>query len=235
MPNPDFHFKQFTIQQDRSALKVGTDGVLLGAWTNHAGARRILDIGTGTGLLALMAAQRNSETMIDAVEIDDASAEQATENAKASRWSDRVRIHRMDVRRMKVSEPYDLIISNPPFYAGEMVSADDRAVVAKHEAALGFKELMAVVNGCMGAEGRFSVILPTDREHVLRLYADAYGIRPLRRCVIRYLASRAPKRVMLEMWRGTPVLEHDEVTVEETPGNYSARYRELLADFMLQF
>ena len=235
MPNPHFHFKRFTIQQDRSALKVGTDGVLLGAWTNHVGAKRILDIGTGTGLLALIAAQRNSEAMIDAVEIDDASAGQATENARASPWSDRVRIHRMDVRRMKVSEPYDLIISNPPFYAGEMISADDRAVVAKHEAALGFKELMVVVNGCMALEGRFSVILPTDREHVLRLHADALGIRPLRRCVIRYLASRAPKRVMLEMWRGTPVLEHDEVTVEETPGNYSARYRELLADFMLQF
>lgn len=235
MPNPHFHFKQFTVQQDRCALKVGTDGVLLGAWTNYAGAKRILDIGTGTGLLALIAAQRNGEAMIDAVEIDDASAEQAQENAAASPWADRIRVHRMDARRMKVSEPYDLIICNPPFYAGDMVPADDRAVAAKHEAALGFKELMVVVNASMGAEGRFSVILPTNREHVLRLFADAVGIRPLRRCVIRYLADRAPKRVMLEMWRGAPVLEQDEVTVEEVQGTYSARYQELLADLMQKF
>ena len=114
MPKPEFRFKRFTIRQDRCALKVGTDGVLFGAWANYEGARRILDIGTGTGVLALIAAQRNNEASIDAVEIDDASAEQAAENVAASPWSDRVRVHRMDVRRMKAGEPYDLIICNPP-------------------------------------------------------------------------------------------------------------------------
>jgi tRNA1Val (adenine37-N6)-methyltransferase len=100
VPNPQFAFKQFRVQQDRCALKVGTDGVVLGAWANVEEAKRILDIGTGTGLLALMAAQRAPGARIDAVEIDEAAAEQAAENVAASPWADRVRVHRMDVRRM---------------------------------------------------------------------------------------------------------------------------------------
>lgn len=230
-----FHFKQFSVRHDRSAIKVGTDAVLLGAWTNYNGAARILDIGTGCGVLALIAAQRNQSAHVDAIEIDDASAEQATENVIDSPWSDRVRVHRMDARRMHVSDPYDLIICNPPFYGGEMVSADDRVIAAKHESALGFKELIAIVDERLTDNGRFWVILPTNREHVLRIHADVVGIRPKRRCIVRYLADRAPKRVMLEMWRGAPLLEFEEIIVEKTPGDYSPEYRSLLSDLLLKF
>ena len=236
LSNTHFQFKQFTIQQDRCALKVGTDGVLLGGWTNYAGADRILDIGTGTGLLALIAAQRNSRAIIDAIEIDDASAQQAKENVEASPWGDRVRVHRMDVRRMNASERYDLIICNPPFYAGEMDSPDERKGLAKHGGELIFAELIAAVDRLLAEEGRFAVIVPLNRESEFTSEASRIGLHLSKRCAVRYLASKSPKRLLFELKRGEVVTEQEEITVEECgPFDYSARYCELLRDLMLKF
>jgi tRNA1Val (adenine37-N6)-methyltransferase len=236
MSNDFFQFKQFTIRQDRSALKVGTDGVLLGAWTDYGGAKRILDIGTGTGLLALIAAQRNGEAMIDAVEIDDASAEQAAENIAASPWADRIRVHRMDARRMHASEPYDLIICNPPFYPGEMSSGDERVGVAKHAAGLAFPELIELVDRLLARNGRVNVILPKNRVLEFKEEADHLGLNPSRECDVRYLASKPPKRMLIELRRGEQATTLEEITIEQSgPFDYSTKYRELLSDLMLKF
>jgi tRNA1Val (adenine37-N6)-methyltransferase len=236
MPNDYFKFKQFTIHQERCALKVGTDGVLLGAWTKYEGAKRILDIGTGTGLLALVAAQRNSSAMIDAVEIDDASAEQASENVAASPWADRVRVHRMDVRRMRASEPYDLIICNPPFYAGEMDSPDERKGLAKHSGELTFEELVDAIDRLLTDDGRTSLIIPKNRENELLSAAGAKGLSASRKTSVRYLAHRPLKRALIELRRGGQQVEEDELIVEmKAGGDFSPRYRELMADLLLKF
>ncbi len=236
MPKPSFRFKQFTIQQDRCALKVGTDGVLFGAWVNYDGVQRILDIGTGTGVLALIAAQRRATATIDAVEIDDAAAEQATENAAASPWSDRVRVHRMDVRRMKTSEPFDLVICNPPYYAGYSTAADQRVGVAKHSDELLFPDLIQAVDRLLSPDGRFAVIIPLNREKHLVREARLSGLIPIRRCVVKYVAHRPAKRVLLEFDRAGGVVLEEALTIENTgPFDYTPEYRALISDLMLNF
>lgn len=236
MPKPSFRFKQFTIQQDRCALKVGTDGVLFGAWIDHLGASRILDIGTGTGLLALIAAQRNPLAQIDAVEIDDSSAEQAAENCAACPWADRLRVHRMDVRRMTASEPYDLIICNPPYYAGYSTSPDTRIGLAKHSGELLFPDLIDAVGRLLRQEGRLAVIIPLNREAEFLREAKRIGLAPIRRCIVRYVAHRPAKRVLLELDRSSGNVEQQELTIEAAgPFDYSAAYRTLISDLMPGF
>ncbi len=236
MPKPTFQFKQFTIRQDRCAMKVSTDGVLFGAWVDVAGAGRVLDIGTGTGLLALIAAQRNTDAMIDAVEIDDAAAEQAAENAAGSPWADRVRVHRMDVRRMTSAEPYDRIICNPPYYAGYSIARDERTGLAKHSGELLFTELIAAVDRLLSAEGRFAVIIPLNREKEFLVDAKQVGLAPVRRCVVKYVAHRPAKRVLLELDRSGASLHDEELTIEATgPFDYTPDYRALIGNLMLGF
>lgn len=236
MPKPSFRFKQFTIQQDRCALKVGTDGVLFGAWVHYAGARRVLDIGTGTGVLALIAAQRNATAHVDAVEIDDASAEQAAENAAASPWADRVRVHRMDVRRMNAGEPYDLIICNPPYYAGYSTSPDERIGLAKHSGELLFAELIDAVGRLLTSEGRLAVIIPLNREAEFVKEASRIGLLPERRCAVSYVAHRPAKRVLQELSRSAGEVEDSTLTIEATgPFDYTPEYRALISDLMLNF
>lgn len=236
MPKPSFRFKQFTIQQARCALKVGTDGVLFGAWVNHAGAKRILDVGTGTGVLALIAAQRNASASIDAIEIDDASAEQAAENAAASPWADRVRVHRMDVRRMKAGEPFDLIICNPPYYAGYSSASDVRVGLAKHSEELLFPELIDAVDRLLSPHGRFAVIIPLNREIEFKQGTARAGLSPSRRCVVQYVAHRPAKRVLLEFNREGGNVREEELTIEATgPFDYTPEYRALISDLMLGF
>jgi tRNA1Val (adenine37-N6)-methyltransferase len=236
MAKPSFRFKQFTIQQDRCALKVGTDGVLFGAWVDHLGATRILDIGTGTGVLALIAAQRNATASIHAVEIDDASADQAKENAAASPWADRLHVYCMDVRRMRSDAQYDLIICNPPYYSGYSRSPDERVDLAKHGDELSFPDLLDSVRQLLLPEGRFAVIVPLDRESDLMHEAARISLYPKRRCVVRYVPHRPAKRILLELDRLRGSVHDQEITVEATgPFDYSPEYRALISDLMLNF
>lgn len=236
MPKPSFKFEQFTIHQDRCALKVGTDAVLFGSWVSFAGAERILDIGTGTGVLALIAAQRAPNAMVDAVEIDDPSAEQAKENAAASPWPDRIRVHRLDVRRMHATEPFDLIICNPPYYAGYAKSPDPRIGLAKHSHELLFKDLIDAVGVMLSSEGRFNVIIPLVRETEFLREAGRVQLAPVRRCEVRYVAHRPAKRVLLELDRSGAAVQEEELTIEASgPFDYSAEYRALISGVMIGF
>lgn len=233
MPSGSFRFKRFSIQQDRCALKVGTDAVLFGAWVDYAGAERILDIGTGTGVLALIAAQRNAGAQVHAIEIDDASAEQAAENAAASPWAGRIRVHRMDARRMKADAPFDLILCNPPYYSGTAPADAARSRVAKHGAELTFAELANVVAGLLAQDGRFAAIIPADRDAEFVSLCATHGLFPSRRCALRYVAHRPPKRVLLELRRAPTGCIEEELTVEgEGPKSFTPEARARVADLI---
>ena len=235
MPNDEFRFKQFAVKQDRCAMKVGTDGVVLGAWANVEGAERILDIGTGTGLLALMAAQRNASARIDAIEIDPDAADQAGENFLASPWSDRLRVHNMDARRLHSGDMFDAILCNPPYYAGEMDAVDARTTVAKHSAELSFLELVGLVGGLLSDDGKFAVIVPVNRERELISGAGHLGLHLARRTTLHYLTGRPAKRVLLEIVRVRGQAIESKLVVENEPGSFTQEYRALLAPFMLKF
>jgi tRNA1Val (adenine37-N6)-methyltransferase len=142
----------------------------------------------------------------------------------------------MDVRRLRASEPYDAIVCNPPFYAGEMDSPDARKDLAKHSGELSFGELMDAVDRLLTEEGRFHVIVPLNREKDLLDEAERASLRIARRCSVRYLASKPPKRLLLELRRNISDVMQEEITVEESgPFDYSAKYRALLSDLMLKF
>jgi tRNA1Val (adenine37-N6)-methyltransferase len=230
-----FRFQRFSVRQDRCAMKVGTDSVVLGAWAQWPTARRILDIGTGTGVLALMAAQRFPQAVVHGVEIDEAAAAQAEENIAASVWVSRMRVYRMDVRRMRTSEPYDLILCNPPYYAGEMASVHSNLRVAKHGDGLRLAELARSIHGLLAEAGACCCIIPLQREQEFLAACAPYGLFLDRRCLLYYLLGRPPKRVLLRIGRQHCELVQEELTVETAVGHYTPSYRALLKDLLLFF
>lgn len=161
MSNIYFKFKQFTVYQDRCAMKVGTDGTLLGAWTDVTKSRTILDIGTGTGLIALMLAQRSLTTQITAIDIDIDSVMQAESNVALSPWCDRVKVFCSSLQDFNGSG-YDTIVSNPPYFVNSLKCPNGHRTLARHTASLSYKDLFDGVTRMLSDDGEFSVIIPFD-------------------------------------------------------------------------
>jgi tRNA1Val (adenine37-N6)-methyltransferase len=167
MPNNFFQFKQFTIHQDKCAMKVTTDGCLFGAWAAaqiavYAQGNRCLDIGAGTGLTSLMIAQENPRLRIDAIEVEAGAAAQAGENVRNSPWAGTISIHHADIRNFTPSQPYDFIASNPPFYEKELKSTDELRKLAHHEG-LGLESLLEIIHANLSEQGMFFLLLPFKR------------------------------------------------------------------------
>ena len=161
MPNPYFQFKQFVVFHDKCAMKVGTDGVLVGAWAQVDGARRVLDIGTGSGLIALMLAQRNPDAFVTAVDIDEAAVEQARENVARTPWSDRMEVERLDIRKApeEWNGCFDAIVSNPPYFVESVKCPQAQRNTARHTDELDFDALLSKVSVLLSEKVVF-VVLP---------------------------------------------------------------------------
>lgn len=232
-----FNFKQFTIQQDRCAMKVGTDGVLLGAWVSlDNDPDSILDIGAGTGLIALMMAQRSDTETIDALEIEEAAYEQCVENFEASPWGDRLFCYHagLDEFVEEWEDMYDLIVCNPPFYSEDVSSGDISRDIARQNAALPFKELLDGVSKLLSKDGIFATIIPfAEEEHFLAL-ALAIGLSPQKITHIRGNPSSKIKRSLLQFGFGKTKLDIDDLTIEMERHEYTLEYRELTKKFYLK-
>ena len=237
--NKSFHFKHFTIHQDRTAMKVGTDGVLLGAWASLAHEpASILDIGTGTGMIALMLAQRSSAELIDALEIDEDAYEQAVENFEASDWGDRLFCYHAAfdefVEEMQDEEKYDLIISNPPFYSANYSSGDAQRDQARFADALPFEELLEGVSLLLSKSGKFSVIIPASEEINFLEIAKQFDLNPHRITRVKGDKNSEVKRSLLELGFSEKDCTPNELIIENTRHNYTSEYVDLVKDFYLK-
>ena len=238
MANDYFSFKLFTVRQPRSAMKVGTDGVVLGAWfdTGPAGCR-ILDVGTGTGLIALMAAQRNASACVDAVEIDTPSCLDAAENFAGSPWHDRLTLFGESFASFCArysGERYDRIVSNPPYFVRSLESPDGARTTARHAGSLPYEELVGRSCCLLAPEGSLSVILPCSAEREFTLAALCAGLYRSRILYVCPFAGADPKRVCMEFRfgeRSETVASLTLLDENRTPG---AEYRALTGDFYLR-
>lgn len=237
MANTYFQFKQFTVHQDRCAMKVGTDGCLLGAWGAVKPGGRVLDIGTGTGLVALMAAQRGA-TEIQGVEIDPDAAQQAAENVRQSPWKDRIEIVCADFSSYSLRVPeeqrFDSILSNPPYFENALRSDDDRRTWARHDAALNYAALFEGAVRLLHPDGILSLVTPADVEERLAALAYASRLHPVRKCYVSGRFGNPPKR-LLSQWslasEKTCVITR--LAVEFAPKQFTPEYEELMRDYYL--
>ncbi len=235
MANSYFKFKQFIINQERCAMKVGTDGCLLGAWANLSESSNILDVGCGSGLIALMVAQRCPGAMVTGVELDEAAASQAQENADCSPWKERIKIVHKDFLHYHPEEKFDTILSNPPYFTSSMKCPDDKRTKARHDDSLASGDLLAHAYKLLLDGGKISIVIPTEQKSVWHEQAVALGLRLTRVTYIHTRPNVAPKRVLLEFTKSdnANICETD-FTLEDEPGKYSAEAVKLLQPFYLK-
>ena len=236
MANGYFQFRQFTVHQQHCAMKVGTDGTLLGAWALASESPcRILDIGTGTGLIALMMAQRYPQAKVTAIDIDDGAVRQAKENVSASPFVDRINVIKADVLTFEEEEKYDSIVCNPPFFEDSLTCPNPQRTEARHTVSLGYRQLMEAAFRLLKDDGHFSLIIPSDCRERLESEAHLRGFFLSRVCSIQTTPKKAPKRYMIELSK-QPVNEVDTTNgiLESSPQVRSDWYRELTKEFYIK-
>lgn len=231
-----FTFKQFFVAHDRCAMKVGTDGTLLGAWVPVAKVKNVLDIGTGSGLLALMLAQRTSDDVaIDAVELDPIAAEQAAENASACQWASRINVHCADIREwaQQATQRYSLIVSNPPFFEQGSACASSEREQARYTTTLDHSALLACATQLITEDGFFCVIMPETAGTAFSDMAKEQGWFVRYRTDIADNETRLPHRVMLALSPTDGEYFTERLIIRGPDQNYSEGYCSLTQDFYL--
>jgi len=232
-----FQFKQFTIQQDRCAMKVGTDGVLLGAWCPiDNNPFSVLDIGAGTGILSLMLAQRTSAEQIDAIEIDENAYEQCVDNFENSPWKDRLFCFHagLDEFVEEPEEEYDIVISNPPFYAEDYKTDNEQRDLARFQDALPFEELVEAADVLLSESGIFAVILPFSEEEKFIALAKNLDLFPFKITRVKGSPTSEIKRSLLAFSRSEKAIAIDELVIETERHQYTSEYISLTKDFYLK-
>lgn len=240
MPQNTFAFKQFTIVQDKCAMKVGTDAVLLGAWVKTYGVRKALDIGTGTGVIALMLAQK-SGAHIDAIDIDHNAAIEAKDNVSNSPWKERVHVQNISLQDFSkiTDEQYDLIVSNPPYFVDSLLSSEANRTAARHTVLLSFEDLIAGVKKMLNKEGKLYVILPVREGEQFIQLAATHGLHLRRITRVKSTPDKIEKRWMMQFgFHSKPQISDSVLVMEKDPQvrhSYTDEYKELTKEYYLQF
>lgn len=240
MANSFFQFKQFTIHQDKCAMKVTTDACLFGAWVarelkaQQHSIRNIIDIGTGTGLLTLMVAQKNSGLEIDAIEIEKNAFEQAKENINGAGFKNKICLWNDNILREQYFRRYDTIISNPPFYENEIRSKDNLKNIAHHDEGLPLEKLLPVIKNMMHAPSRFYLLLPYKRSKEIETLFQRNQLCPTKIVSVRQSVNHSYFRLMIEgsLFKDYEALE-SEIAICESDGQYTSDFIKLLKDYYL--
>ena len=234
----EFRFKRFCIDNTASALKVGTDSVLLGSLMSITGEeRRLLDIGTGTGVVAIMAAQRLADAgaaypEITAIEIDAPSAEEAERNFKGCPWSHMLSARHCALQDFRSPGEFDLIFSNPPYFDESLRNPDPRESRARHTESLSYREVLAFAREHLAPQGRVCLILPAETETAVRRCAAGFDLNSARVVRIRTTSKKAPRRIVAEFARSRTPLEEEELTIQDG-GIFTEEYRRIAGAFLL--
>lgn len=240
MPNDYFRFKQFTIYQSGSAMKVGTDSVLFGVWTKIDPIKelRVLDVGTGSGILAIMLAQRAANLKIDGVEVDEQAFLQAQENVNACPWADRITLYNDTFQSFatKNQNTYDLVISNPPYFIQSLGSPNQQRSIARHTDSLSQEELLQGIITVMKPTAHFSVVLPLVEGISFIHKAEKSGLYCTRKISVKPNPQKEPKRLLLEFSYTKTAIEEAELCIDSgIRHQYSREYIELTKEFYLKF
>jgi tRNA1Val (adenine37-N6)-methyltransferase len=234
MSNSYFQFKQFTILQDRCAMKVTTDACILGAAVNVAvHEHRVLDIGAGSGLLSLMVAQRFPKVIIDAVELDAAAADQAAENVAASSWAKRINVMQGDIRTCSFAHRFDLIVTNPPFFNNSLLGPSSGKNMARHTTSLSYNDLVLAMQTHLSGEGRAAILLPADEYTHWCEVASAQGWYETSVMHVCHNAESAAKRVIGVFCRNSTAVQKSNLIIKDSAGIYTPEFTQLLAPYYL--
>lgn len=235
-----FTFKKFEVHQERCAMKVGTDGVLLGAWARVEHCHHILDMGTGTGLVALMAAQRSSADIV-AIDLDADAVAQATENVASSPWSNRIQVLESDARELANSTPliarfqlFDAILCNPPFFENSLKCPNSARTMARHTDTLSFDELARSASRLLAPDGELSVVIPYDRAHDMTISAACCGLFATRKTIIVPVEGGKPKRILMAFTRDGAAHAAETLFIQDAARCYTPEYIRLVEDFYLK-
>ena len=237
MGNPYFQFKQFTVYHDLCAMKVGIDGVLLGAWAHVEKAERILDIGTGSGLIALMLAQRNSSAVINAIDIEETAVRQAEINIQKSPWKNRIPVQNISLQDFakNTAEKYDLIVSNPPFFVNSLKNPVQERTNARHTHTLTHEALILSSKSMLAENGILCIILPVKEGELCKTFARKAGLFCSKQIFIYPKPNAEAKRLLLEFGFENNKTELSELTIEsEIRHQYTPEFTNLAKDFYLK-
>jgi tRNA1Val (adenine37-N6)-methyltransferase len=237
MSNKPFQFKEFSIHQDKTAMKVGTDGVLLGAWVQvNSEVFTVLDIGAGTGLIALMIAQKSNAEVIDAIELNDDAYEQTVENFERSDWGDRLFCYHASLQEFvdEIDDEYDLIISNPPFYTSTYKELSEERAMARHTESLTYEELLAATSKLLSEIGSCAFIIPFSEEENFIKIAAENQLFPSRITRVKGTENSPTKRSLMQFSFVETSTEMSELVIEIERHQYTKEYIDLVGAYYLK-
>ena len=232
----DFKFKQFSIQHKNAAMKIGTDGILLGAWANVNNASNVLDVGTGTGIIAIMQAQKNNNLNIDAIEIDASACIDAKHNINRCPWSENIKLHHLSLADFQSKKLYDCIISNPPFFENSLGAKSKERNHARHSNSLHYNDIILFAVDHLSKEGNLSIILPVEQGLLCTINAEKNGLFLTRKCNVYPNAKKNQHRLLLEFSKAKKKQNITELIIEEKVRHqYTQEYKSLTRDFYIIF